>query len=135
ELPGDVLAAGRREIGTLGQEIGRALADGHRGERVRDGFQVVLLGPPNSGKSSLLNALERRDVAIVTPEPGTTRDLIETRLDLGGYAVTLVDTAGLREAEISAEHEGTRRARRRAESADLVLWLTEPGCSGDPPEV
>lgn len=135
ELPWDVLTASRREIGTLGEEIGRALADGHRGERVREGFQVVLLGPPNAGKSSLLNALARRDVAIVTAEPGTTRDLIETRLDLGGHAVTLVDTAGLRDAESSAELEGTRRARRRAEAADLVLWLTEPGGLGDPPDV
>lgn len=104
--------------------IRAAIADADRGERVREGFTVVLAGPPNAGKSSLLNALARRDVAIVSPEAGTTRDLIEVHLDLGGFPVVLVDTAGLREAEGAVEQEGVRRALDRAGRADLVLWLS-----------
>ena len=84
-----------------------------RGERVREGVEIVVLGPPNAGKSSLVNAVARRDVAIVTAEPGTTRDMIEVRVDLDGYAATLVDTAGLREAEGVVEREGVRRAEAR----------------------
>ncbi|MEO8666974.1 MAG: tRNA uridine-5-carboxymethylaminomethyl(34) synthesis GTPase MnmE [Bauldia sp.] len=130
EIPASVWAEAETEVSDLASEIGRHLDDGHRGERVRDGLTVVLLGPPNVGKSSLLNALARRDVAIVTPEPGTTRDLIEVALDLGGYAVTLVDTAGLREAASLAEQEGTRRAEARAATADLVLWLEDVSWPG-----
>ncbi len=96
------------------------------GERVREGFVVVLAGPPNAGKSSLLNALARRDVAIVSPIAGTTRDAIEVRLDLGGIPVVLVDTAGLRESGDEIEAEGVRRARLRAANADLVLRLRSP---------
>lgn len=94
-------------------------------ERVRDGFVVALTGPPNAGKSTLLNALARRDVALVSPIPGTTRDLIEVDLDLAGYAVVLVDTAGLRASDDPLEQAGIARARVRAGSADLVLWLQE----------
>ncbi|HWA03203.1 MAG TPA: GTPase, partial [Rhizomicrobium sp.] len=90
----------------------------------------VILGAPNAGKSSLLNAIARRDVAIVTSEPGTTRDMIEVRLDLEGCPVTLVDTAGLREAEGAIEREGIRRAEARARNADLVLWLFD---ASEPP--
>jgi tRNA modification GTPase len=100
------------------------LAD-RRGERLRDGFRVVIAGPPNAGKSSLLNALARRDVAIVSEEAGTTRDVIEVHLNLGGIPVILIDTAGLREAEGKVEAEGIRRALARAEAADLVLWLVD----------
>jgi tRNA modification GTPase len=96
------------------------------GERVRDGFTVVLAGPPNAGKSTLLNALARRDVAIVSPVAGTTRDIIEVRCDFGGLPVTIVDTAGLRESQDPIEREGVARARNRAEAADLVLWLIPP---------
>ena len=99
-------------VAALEQEIVDHVAD-RRGERLRDGAEIVVLGPPNAGKSSLLNALARRDVAIVTPEPGTTRDLIEVRLDLGGYPVTLVDTAGLREAEGAVERGGHPAGARR----------------------
>ncbi|MBS0240916.1 MAG: tRNA uridine-5-carboxymethylaminomethyl(34) synthesis GTPase MnmE [Proteobacteria bacterium] len=105
--------------------IERHLASANRGEIVRDGYRVVLAGPPNAGKSSLLNALVRRDVAIVSPEPGTTRDVLEVRLDLGGYAVIVADTAGLREAAGAIEQEGMRRALDRARAADLVLWLVD----------
>ena len=104
--------------------IARHLAD-HRGERLRDGFRIVIAGPPNAGKSSLLNALAKRDVAIVSEEAGTTRDVIEVHLDLGGIPVILVDTAGIREARGKVEAEGISRALARVEEADLVLWLVD----------
>src|SRR5690606_40705310 len=90
-------------------------------EIIRDGLQVVLLGAPNSGKSSLLNALARRDVAIVTDEAGTTRDILEVHLDLGGLKVTLADTAGIRTAAGKIEAIGIRRSHERAHAADLIL--------------
>ncbi|MDQ8698592.1 tRNA uridine-5-carboxymethylaminomethyl(34) synthesis GTPase MnmE [Hyphomicrobium sp. LHD-15] len=101
------------------------LEDGHRGEILREGFRVALVGPPNAGKSSLLNALARRDVAIVSAEAGTTRDVVEARLDLGGLPVIVSDTAGFRETEGAIEREGMRRSQATAEAADLVLWLTD----------
>ena len=104
--------------------IARQLAD-RSGERLRDGLRVVIAGAPNVGKSSLLNALAKRDVAIVSEEAGTTRDVIEVHLDLGGLPVILTDTAGMREAEGKVEAEGIRRALARAEDADLVLWLVD----------
>lgn len=113
-------------IAALGAEIDRHLARYRFAERLRRGLVIVLLGAPNAGKSSLINALARRDVAIVSPEAGTTRDLIEVHLDLGGVPATLVDTAGLREAEGAIEAEGVRRARARAGEADLVLFLVGP---------
>jgi tRNA modification GTPase len=112
---------------TLSGELASHLADGHRGEIVRDGYRVVLAGPPNAGKSSLLNALARRDAAIVSDEAGTTRDVIEVRLDLGGWPVMVTDTAGLRETTSKVEQEGIRRTIAEARRADLVLWLVEPG--------
>jgi tRNA modification GTPase len=108
----------------LEQHLAAALDDGRRGEVLRDGFQVVIAGPPNAGKSTLLNRIARRDVAIVTATPGTTRDLLEVHLDLEGIPVTLVDTAGVREAADEAEQIGVARGRARAEAADLVLWLS-----------
>lgn len=107
--------------------IRAALADGHRGERLREGFCVVLAGAPNAGKSTLLNALSGRDAAIVSEIPGTTRDAIEVRCDLGGLPVVLVDTAGLRETEDRIEAEGVNRTRRRMQSADLILHLVPMG--------
>lgn len=112
-------------IANLIRDMRGALAGAEAGERVREGYRVAILGRPNSGKSSLLNALARRDVAIVTPEAGTTRDVLEVPLDLGGYPVLLYDTAGLREADSAAEREGVRRATRTAETADLILWLSD----------
>lgn len=126
DIPGSVADRAFTEVEALRVAIARHLADGHRGELIRDGLQVVILGPPNAGKSSLLNALARRDVAIVTDEAGTTRDLIEVRLDLDGHSVTVVDTAGLRETAGAVEREGIRRALARSERADLVLWLQAP---------
>ncbi|RTL72766.1 MAG: tRNA uridine-5-carboxymethylaminomethyl(34) synthesis GTPase MnmE [Hyphomicrobiales bacterium] len=119
-------------------ELRAHLDDGRRGEIVRNGFRVVIAGPPNAGKSSLLNALSRRDVAIVSPEAGTTRDVIEVALDLGGVAVVVSDTAGIREATGAVEQEGIRRSLARAAGADLVLWLIDgaapASASGTPPE-
>jgi tRNA modification GTPase len=117
-------------VAKLHAAIGDALQD-RRGERLRDGFRVVIAGPPNVGKSSLLNALARRDVAIVSEEAGTTRDVIEVRLDLGGFPVILMDTAGIREAAGAIEQEGIRRALDRAREADLVLWIADATAPGD----
>ncbi len=125
DVPGSVAESAWADVGALVADIAAALDDGHRGERLRDGFEVVVLGAPNAGKSSLINALARRDVAIVSEEPGTTRDLIEVRLDLGGFPVTVVDTAGMREAGGAVEREGMRRATARAETADMLLWLED----------
>jgi tRNA modification GTPase len=124
DVPGSVTVQAWDIVRGLLQEIVNHVDD-RRGERLRDGAEIVILGPPNAGKSSLVNAIARRDVAIVTPEAGTTRDLIEVRVDLGGYAATLVDTAGLREAEGLVEREGIRRAEARAVDADIVLWLSD----------
>lgn len=115
----------RAIISVLVPAVIHHLEDGHRGEILREGFRVALTGPPNAGKSSLLNALARRDVAIVSPEAGTTRDVVEARLDLGGLPVIVSDTAGFRETEGAIEREGMRRSRATAEAADLVLWLTD----------
>lgn len=106
------------------QEIGALLTHSGRGERLRDGLTVAIVGAPNVGKSSLMNALARRDVAIVSPAAGTTRDIIELPFELAGIPLTLIDTAGLRDdASDPAEQEGIARARRRTASADLVLHL------------
>jgi tRNA modification GTPase len=109
------------EIRRLADEIGRHLADGRRGERLRDGIMVAIVGPPNAGKSSLLNRIARREAAITSPFPGTTRDIVEVAVDLAGYPVVLADTAGLRDSDDPVEQEGLRRARRRAEEAEIRL--------------
>ena len=109
----------------LAGEIETALADGGRGERLRDGLVVAIAGPPNAGKSTLLNLIAKREAAIVSPYAGTTRDVIEVHLDLGGWPVTLLDTAGIRETGDPVEMEGVRRARDRAAGADLVLWVVD----------
>ena len=136
---GDVSAssfeAARVRAMPLAAEIRKHLTDGHRGEILRDGFRVALLGPPNAGKSSLLNALARRDAAIVSEETGTTRDVIEVRLDLGGYPVIVSDTAGIRDAAGAIEQEGIRRSFAVARDADLTLWLTETGLDSAPNEI
>ena len=96
-------------------------------ERLKEGLTVLIAGPPNAGKSTLLNAIARRDVAIVSEYAGTTRDIIEVRLDLGGYPVNLIDTAGIRDSDNPVEQEGIDRALRRSATADLILWLTPIG--------
>jgi tRNA modification GTPase len=105
--------------------VDEILRPGRPAERLRDGLVVAVAGPPNAGKSSLVNALAQREVAIVTPVPGTTRDVIEVHLDIRGYPVMLLDTAGLRESVDAIEQEGIRRALARAAEADLVLWVTD----------
>jgi tRNA modification GTPase len=124
-LPSEIWDNVRGETRTLRQEIAAHLADDHRGERLREGVSVAIIGPPNAGKSSLMNALARRDVAITSAIAGTTRDVIEVGLDLGGYPVVLADTAGLRMTTDAVEEEGVRRARARAASADLRLVVVD----------
>jgi tRNA modification GTPase len=121
----DTLRQAQVEAEALHTQISRHLEDEHRGELIRDGFQVVLAGPPNVGKSTLLNALAQRDVAIVSAEAGTTRDVIDVKLDLGGLPILVSDTAGIREASGEVEQEGIKRALARAQGADLVLWLVD----------
>ncbi len=133
DLPEGLLDGVRVEVVSLRGAIGRQLADAGRGERLRSGFQVALVGPPNVGKSTLLNALARRDVAIVADEPGTTRDILEVHLDLGGYPVTLLDMAGLRDNPGTVEALGIARALRRSEDADLRIFLIEAGTSWSAP--
>jgi len=123
DLPPHVAARLWDEVADLRRDITSHLDDKHRGERTREGVHVAIVGPPNAGKSSLLNALVRRDAAIVSEIPGTTRDVIEVHLDLGGYAVTIADTAGLRDAGDAIENEGIRRAHKRASDADLKIAL------------
>jgi len=127
DLPPEVAAAAAAETVALRTEIAAHLADNRRGERLREGLVFAVTGPPNVGKSSLVNALAERDVAIVSAMPGTTRDALEARVVLGGVPITLVDTAGLREAADPVEAEGVRRALARAEAADLVIAVAEAG--------
>jgi tRNA modification GTPase len=127
DLPDDLEDGVRAGVAALAGEISRHLADGRRGERLRDGVSVAILGAPNVGKSTLLNALARRDVAIVSDVAGTTRDVLEVHLDLGGIPVILADTAGLRDSAEAVESEGIRRARQRAQDADLKLVVADAG--------
>ncbi|HKA81383.1 MAG TPA: tRNA uridine-5-carboxymethylaminomethyl(34) synthesis GTPase MnmE [Xanthobacteraceae bacterium] len=123
DVPKDMMARALALIRPLADEIGRAGAG--QGERLREGLRVAIAGPPNAGKSTLFNRLARREAAIVSPFPGTTRDVLEVHLDLGGYPVTVLDTAGIRETSDPVEQEGVRRASEQASSADLVLWLVD----------
>jgi tRNA modification GTPase len=125
DVPAELIAPALAKVRTLLHEIEDVLAARGKGERLRDGLVVAIAGPPNVGKSTLMNQLARREVAIVSPHAGTTRDVIEVQLDLDGYPVTVIDTAGIRETDDPVEQEGVRRARARASEADLVLWLTE----------
>jgi tRNA modification GTPase len=111
------------------QRIRSIVASSKMGERLREGLNVIIAGPPNVGKSTLMNVIANREISIVASTPGTTRDLIELRLDVRGYPVNLVDTAGIRDTDDPVEREGVDRARRRVRNADLILWLEESGVS------
>jgi len=124
DLPSGVADEVKASVMQLRSEIGAHLED-RRGERLREGLSIAIIGPPNAGKSSLINLLAQRDVAIVSETAGTTRDVIEVHLDLGGWPVVLADTAGLRESGDAIEQEGVRRAKARAESADLRLLVLD----------
>jgi tRNA modification GTPase len=125
DVPTELIGAALAKIKTLLGEIQEVLAAQGRSERLRDGLVVAIAGPPNVGKSTLMNQLARREVAIVSPHAGTTRDIIEVQLDLDGYPVTVIDTAGIRETDDPVEQEGVRRAQARAAEADLVLWMID----------
>jgi tRNA modification GTPase len=127
DLPPEVEEQLLATLQTVGAEVATHLNDAGRGEKLREGLFFAITGAPNVGKSTLINALAQRDVAIVSEIPGTTRDALETRVVLGGVPVTLVDTAGLRETSDSIEAEGVRRALVRAADADLVMTVVEAG--------
>jgi tRNA modification GTPase len=126
DLPPEVEEGLLQDMAALQAAFEQHLSDGGRGERLRSGLVFAIAGSPNVGKSALMNALCRRDIAIVSPTPGTTRDVIEARLDLGGVPVTLLDLAGLRMTDDPIEAEGVRRARDRIQTADLILLVVDP---------
>jgi tRNA modification GTPase len=125
DVPAELIAPALAKLKALLADIENVLGAQGQSERLRDGLVVAIAGPPNVGKSTLINQLARREVAIVSPHAGTTRDIIEVQLDLDGYPVTVIDTAGIRETSDPVEQEGVRRARVRAGEADLVLWLAD----------
>ena len=135
-VPGDAGRRASKILAPLLADLKKELAAGRASERLRDGVTIMIAGPPNAGKSTLLNALARRDAAIVSPFAGTTRDIIEVHFDLNGCPVTLIDTAGLRESADAVEQIGVARARDKAKASDLILWLSEasapvsPGVTG-----
>lgn len=125
DVPGSVSERVWSEVGQIYLELLQHLETAKSGEIIRDGYKIVIAGPPNAGKSSLLNALANRDVAIVTERAGTTRDILHVDLDMSGYLVRFFDTAGLRESDDIVEVEGIRRARVAIEQADMILSLNE----------
>jgi len=128
DLPPEIEDRILDETAALTAEIEWHLADGHRGERLRDGIMVAIIGPPNAGKSSLLNRVARREAVITSPIAGTTRDIVEVAVDLQGYPVVLADTAGLRDSDDIVEQEGLRRALRRAGEAEIRLFVFDARC-------
>lgn len=131
DVPGSVSEQVWLTVSRLADNLDRHLTSGKSGEIVREGYRVALVGAPNVGKSSLLNALAKRDVAIVTDQAGTTRDVLEVSLDINGYLVVLSDTAGLRETVDVVEKEGIRRATVTMKNADLILHLSDSAFFGD----
>lgn len=125
ELPENLFDQVEPVLREVRAEIRTHLQDGHRGERIREGLQIAVIGEPNVGKSSLINSLAKRDVAIVSEKAGTTRDVLEVHLDLGGFPVTIADTAGLRVTDDEVEREGVRRAKEKAKNADLRLLVID----------
>src|SRR5262249_37435751 len=125
DVPRELIAPALARIKVLLGEIKHVLAAQGRAERLREGLVVAIAGPPKGDKPTRINRPPRREVAIVSPHAGTTRDVIEVQLDLDGYPVVVIDTAGIRETDDPVEQEGVRRARARAADADLVLWLAD----------
>ena len=125
DLPAELTDSILGRIRVLEAQLSAAIADSHRGRQIREGYRIVILGEPNAGKSSLFNALLKAEAAIVTPIAGTTRDIIEAQLRIGPYSVLLYDTAGLRETNEMVEAEGIRRARAKADEADLCIWVID----------
>ena len=126
DLPEDILKDIKNSSKKIKEEIQKLLNDQKVGERIREGFKIAIVGPTNAGKSSLLNYLSRREVAIVSEIAGTTRDVIETHLNIDGYPVVISDTAGIRESKNEIERKGIKLALKRAEDADLNLVIIEP---------
>jgi len=135
DVPENLVEPALRLVRELEGDIAAVLRDGAGGERLREGLVVAIAGPPNAGKSTVLNRIARREAAIVSPYAGTTRDVIEVHLDLGGLPVTLLDTAGIRDTDDPVEMEGVRRARERAAGADLVLWVVDASAAGGPADL
>ncbi|MBY0355503.1 MAG: tRNA uridine-5-carboxymethylaminomethyl(34) synthesis GTPase MnmE [Rickettsiales bacterium] len=132
DLPANVMETMHSEMQQVLQKIEALLLNARQSESIREGYRIALLGVPNAGKSSLLNALAQRDAAIVTDIAGTTRDVLEIRLNIGGYLVILADTAGLRDTDDPIEQEGVKRALAFAQDADLRLWLLDPTQAASP---
>jgi tRNA modification GTPase len=128
DVPRETMAQALDLVRPLADEIGSACAGA--GERLREGLRIAIAGPPNAGKSTLFNRLARREAAIVSPFPGTTRDVLELHLDLGGFPVTVLDTAGIRETDDPVEREGVRRANEQAAGANLLLWVVDAAGAG-----
>src|SRR5271166_277142 len=128
DVPREAMAQALELVRPLADEIGGACAGA--GERLREGLRIAIAGPPNAGQSTLFNRLARREAAIVSPFPGTTRDVLELHLDLGGFPATVLDTAGIRETEDPVEREGVRRASEQAAGANLVLWVIDAAVAG-----
>ena len=126
EIPESTLTSLGDEMSVLIRDIEKGLNDGRRGEILREGFRVAVIGPPNAGKSTLVNWLSKRPVSIISEQPGTTRDVLEASLDLGGYPVIIADTAGLRASTDPIENEGIKRAQEWAKTANSRLILLEP---------
>ena len=126
DLPGDILKNIHSETKSIKNEIKKILSDENVGEIIREGFKIAIVGPTNAGKSSLLNYLSKRDVAIVSEIAGTTRDVIEAQLNLDGFPVVISDTAGIREAKDEIEKKGIKLALKNAENADLNIIVIEP---------
>jgi tRNA modification GTPase len=131
DVPEELMRPALKVAEELRLEIEESLGKSARSERLREGLVIAIAGPPNAGKSTLLNRLSQREAAIVSPHAGTTRDVIEVHLDLAGYPVVLIDTAGIRDSDDPVEQEGVRRARDRAGQADLVLWLVDASGAGE----